>query len=149
MFQKAVSMQDVTNSIGLPSSSWMQDISFLPDSAILCHFSHAICPTDLLRPYPAQHFRTSLGLFVIFIHVVMDKVVLWMAPGTKCAFLISCLVGFDLLPFPLVEIKDLLLLWHQLAWSGFTVVLPDEWNRSSCRNVVFEEIKKDGQCPKQ
>jgi len=63
VFQKAVTMQDVTNMLRFPSFLCTQDIPLLLDSLLLL-ISHTIGPNDLLHPSPAPHFK-AFQLFLI------------------------------------------------------------------------------------
>ena len=65
VFQKAVPTQDVTNPVSLRSFYGMKAIPLLFDCMQYFFISHMICPTGLLHPSNAPHFKT-FKLFLIY-----------------------------------------------------------------------------------
>ena len=63
--QKAASTQNVTISVRLPFTYFMQDIPPLLDSKQYFFISHMISPTDLFHPPPAPLFKT-FQVFLIY-----------------------------------------------------------------------------------
>jgi hypothetical protein len=62
---KAVSTQDVPNSVSLPTFYCMHDIPVLLECMSYFFISHTIGPTDPFHPFPAPNFKT-FQVFLIY-----------------------------------------------------------------------------------